>query len=103
MGVRFEGREILYENNELDELVLAYAITVHKSQGSEYRVVILPLHGQHFLMLRRNLLYTAITRARSLVVVVGSERALRMAVQRNDTTERASRLSERLQNPELGH
>jgi exodeoxyribonuclease V alpha subunit len=99
--VRHEGREVLYEANEIDELVLAYAMTVHKSQGSEYQVVVLPLHGQHFLMLRRNLLYTAVTRARSLVVVVGSERALRMAVQRNDTRARASRLCQRLQDPHL--
>jgi len=94
--VQFEDRTILYEPNELDELVLAYAITVHKSQGSEYPAVILPLHGQHFMMLRRNLLYTAVTRGRRLVVIVGSERALRMALQRDDTANRASRLLERL-------
>jgi exodeoxyribonuclease V alpha subunit len=94
--VQFEDRTLLYEPSELDELVLAYAITVHKAQGSEYPAVILPLHGQHFMMLRRNLLYTGVTRGRRLVVIVGSERALRLALQRDDTGNRSSRLLERL-------
>jgi len=94
--VQFDERMLLYEPSELDELVLAYAITVHKAQGSEYPAVILPLHGQHFMMLRRNLLYTGVTRGRQLVVIVGSERALRMALQRDDSANRASRLKERL-------
>jgi exodeoxyribonuclease V alpha subunit len=61
---------VKYDFNELDELHLSYAITVHKSQGSEYPVVVLPIHTQHYLMLQRNLLYTAITRSRKLVVLV---------------------------------
>lgn len=87
---------IAYEDNELDELVQSYAISVHKSQGSEYPVVILPLLTQHAVMLQRNLLYTAVTRGKKLVVVVGSKRAMRMAVQRNDVAVRYTALAERL-------
>jgi len=97
MDVRFDERLVTYESDELDELVLAYAVTVHKSQGSEYPVVILPMHGQHFMLLRRNLLYTAVTRGKRLVVIVGSERALRMAIERNDMNRRYSRLKDRVQ------
>ena len=87
---------IAYEDNEMDELVQSYAISIHKSQGSEYPVVILPLLTQHAVMLQRNLLYTAVTRGKKLVVVVGSKRALRMAVQRNDVAVRYTALAERL-------
>ena len=95
--VRFDDRLVSYETDELDELVLAYAVTVHKSQGSEYPVVILPMHGQHFMLLRRNLLYTAVTRGKRLVIIIGSERALRMAIERNDMNRRHSKLKERVQ------
>ncbi len=78
--VSFDGRRVAYEGPALDELVLAYACTVHKSQGSEYPCVVMPIHTQHFVMLQRNLLYTAVTRARRLVVLVGERRALRIAV-----------------------
>ena len=71
-----DGREVVYEPSMLDELTLAYACTIHKSQGSEYPCVIVPLHTQHYLMLQRNLLYTAITRAKRLAILVGEERAL---------------------------
>jgi exodeoxyribonuclease V alpha subunit len=96
LRVRFDDRELVYEAAELDELELAYAVTVHKSQGSEYPAVLLPLHTQHYVMLQRNLLYTAVTRARRLAIVVGSERALRLAVERNEVVARASRLAMRL-------
>ena len=71
-------------------------MTIHKAQGSEYPAVVIPLHTQHFVMLQRNLLYTGITRGKKLVVLVGSRKALEMAVQRQDTLRRCSRLCERL-------
>ncbi|NBO92293.1 MAG: ATP-dependent RecD-like DNA helicase [Planctomycetia bacterium] len=98
--VTFDGREVCYDFGELDELALAYASTIHKSQGSEYPVVVVPLHGQHFKMLQRNLLYTAITRGKRLVVVVGSRAALEQAVQQADTGRRYSLLRERLHMPQ---
>lgn len=94
--VRFDEREVLYEAPNLDELVLAYAVSVHKSQGSEYPAVILPLHTQHYMMLQRNLLYTAVTRGRQLVVVVGPKRALKIAVERQDQSIRATLLAVRI-------
>ncbi len=94
--IDFEGREISYDISDLDELALAYAITVHKSQGSEYPVVVLPLLVQHYMMLQRNMLYTAITRARKMVVIVGSRKAIAMAVKNNKITARWSALAERL-------
>jgi exodeoxyribonuclease V alpha subunit len=78
-------------------LVLAYAITVHKSQGSEYPAVVMPLLTQHYLLLQRNLLYTAITRARRLVVIVGTNKALWIAIKNNKTVQRNTFLKERLQ------
>ena len=75
--VEFDGREIAYGFGELDELVLAYATTIHKSQGSEYPAVVIPLTTQHYPMLRRNLVYTGVTRGRRLVVIVGQRRAVR--------------------------
>ncbi len=95
--VDFEGRHVPYEFGELDELTPAYATSIHKSQGSEYPAVIIPLHTQHFVMLQRNLLYTGITRGKKLVVLVGSRKALWLAVQRQDTARRYSRLRQRLQ------
>jgi exodeoxyribonuclease V alpha subunit len=90
-------REILYEQEELDELSLAYAISVHKSQGSEYPAVVMPLSFQHYSMLQRNLLYTAITRAKQLVVLVGSRKALGAALRNNPVVLRYSKLRERLE------
>ncbi len=98
LSVRFEGKTVAYDFNSLDELALAYVLTIHKSQGSEYPCVIIPLHTQHFLMLRRNLLYTGITRGKQLVILVGSKRALEIAVTRNETQTRHTALCERLQN-----
>ena len=80
LAVDFDGREVVYPFGELDELVLCYATTIHKSQGSEYPVVIIPVTTQHFMMLRRNLIYTGVTRGKKLVVLVGQKRALAMAV-----------------------
>ena len=84
---------------ELDDLALAYAISIHRSQGSEFPVVVLPLTTQHYVMLQRNLLYTAITRARRLMVVVGSRRAMTRAIHNNAVAERFTTLSERLSDP----
>lgn len=97
LTAEFDGRSVVYDFGELDELSLAYACTIHKAQGSEYPAVVIPLHSQHFLMLQRNLLYTGITRGKKLVVVVGSRRALSAAVQRRDASQRYSALARRLQ------
>lgn len=78
--VSFEGREMIYGSGELDSLVLAYATTIHKSQGSEYPAVVLPLTTQHYPMLQRNLLYTGLTRGKKLVVIVGQRKAIAIAV-----------------------
>jgi exodeoxyribonuclease V alpha subunit len=94
--VRFDDREVIYETDDLDELGLAYAATVHKSQGSEYPAVVVPVHTQHFVMLQRNLLYTAVTRGKRLVVLVGSRKALGLAVRNGDVAARGSRLRHRL-------
>jgi exodeoxyribonuclease V alpha subunit len=84
---------------ELDEINHAFALSVHKAQGSEYPAVIVPLHTQHFTMLRRNLLYTALTRGKQLVVLVGSRQALELAVRTQDQSRRCSMLRERLREP----
>ena len=94
--VDFDGKPVVYDFGELDEMTLAYALTIHKAQGSEYPAVVMPLHTQHFMMLQRNLLYTGVTRGKKLVVLVGSRKALEMAVRRQETGRRCSRLSERL-------
>src|SRR3712207_921574 len=92
--VDFEGREVAYGFGELDELVLAYATTVHKSQGSEYPAAVIPLTTQHFPVLQRNLLYTGVTRGKRLVVLVGQKRALAIAVRGQQTRRRWSKLKE---------
>ncbi|SFG64648.1 exodeoxyribonuclease V alpha subunit [Desulfotomaculum arcticum] len=96
LKVNFDGRVATYEFSELDELVTAYAVSIHKSQGSEYRSVIIPVTTQHFMMLQRNLIYTAITRGKALVVLVGSRRALAMAVKNNKPLNRYTSLKDRL-------
>ena len=88
MVVDFDGKLVLYESSIFNELSLAYAITIHKSQGSEFPCVVIPVHTQHYMMLQRNLLYTAVTRGKKLVVVVGTKKALGMAVRRQDTSRR---------------
>ena len=94
--VSFDERKVLYEATEMDELVLAYAISIHKSQGSEYPAVVIPLFMQHFIMLQRNLVYTAVTRGKKLVVLVGEKRALERAVANADVKRRYTRLTFRL-------
>ncbi len=100
LWVDFDGRRVAYDDADLDELTLAYAISVHKSQGSEYPVIILPMVTQHYIMLQRNLLYTALTRARQMVIIVGSAKAVRVAVQADTPKQRRSLLGWRL-NPDL--
>ncbi|HUJ72994.1 MAG TPA: ATP-dependent RecD-like DNA helicase [Verrucomicrobiae bacterium] len=95
-GGKDSTREIPYEFTDMDELLPAYAISVHKSQGNEYPCVIVPLLTQHFVLLQRNLLYTAITRGKKLVILVGSKKALTIAIRNNKTAARFSRLWERL-------
>ncbi len=97
MVVNFEGRQVPYDYGDLDELALAYVLSIHKSQGSEFPCVVVPLHTQHYLMLQRNLLYTAVTRGKRLVVLVGTKKALGMAVRRQDTGLRYTALRKRLQ------
>jgi exodeoxyribonuclease V alpha subunit len=96
LTIDFDGRLIAYEYSDLDEIVLAYAISVHKSQGSEYPVVILPVTTQHYLLLQRNLIYTGITRAKKLVVLIGTKKALAIAIKNNKPQLRFTLLSERL-------
>jgi exodeoxyribonuclease V alpha subunit len=97
LSVKFDGRLVTYERADLDELVLAYACSIHKSQGSEYPCVVIPVHTQHYVMLQRNLLYTGITRARKLVVLVGTKRALAIAVKNDKTESRFTQLATLLQ------
>ncbi len=92
--IEFDGRPVQYQFGELDEVALAYAITIHKSQGSEYPAIVIPMMMQHYMMLRRNLLYTGITRARKLVVLVGQKKAIGMAVKGKVETRRWSKLAE---------
>jgi len=102
LSVQFDGRTVLYEPADLDELVLAYACSIHKSQGSEYPCVVIPVHTQHYVMLQRNLLYTGITRARKLVVLVGTKRALAIAVKNDKTETRFTQLAALLQGKGAG-
>jgi exodeoxyribonuclease V alpha subunit len=97
MTVTFDGRPVVYDGGDLDELVLAYAMTIHKSQGSEYPAVIVIVHTQHYVMLQRNLLYTAITRGKKLVLLIGSPYAVSRAIETNTVRERRTSLAGRLQ------
>lgn len=94
--VSIDGRDIAYDFGDLDEIVPAYAISVHKSQGSEYPVVIIPIVTQHYILLQRNLIYTAVTRGKKLVVIVGSRKAMAIGVNNNKTRQRYTRLKYRL-------
>jgi len=94
--IDFGFRRIIYEFKELDDIILAYATTVHKSQGCEYKSVIMPITTQHFIMLQRNLLYTAITRAKELMILIGTAKAINIAVKNNKISERYTSLKERL-------
>jgi len=93
LSVLYDGREILYEFGELEEIALAYAITIHKSQGSEYPAVVIPLSMQHFTMLERNLIYTAVTRAKKLVMIIGDPKALSTAVGNKRSSQRMTGLA----------
>jgi exodeoxyribonuclease V alpha subunit len=94
--IRFDLREVVYDFGELDEISLAYAITIHKSQGSEFSAVVIPLAMQQYMLLQRNLVYTGITRGKKLVVLIGQRKALGMAVRNNRTENRFSGLLARL-------
>lgn len=96
IGVIFEEGTVRYDSSELDQLALGYAISIHKSQGSQYPAVVIPVHQSHYLMLRRNLLYTAITRAERVCVLVGTRSALLQAVRNEDERRRFSRLAEQI-------
>jgi exodeoxyribonuclease V alpha subunit len=102
LTVRFDNGEVPYEFSELDELALGYAVSVHKSQGSEYPAVVLPILAQHYMLLQRNLLYTAVTRAKRLLVLVGTKRAVGMAIGNNRTAQRCTLLQERLRRIRAG-
>ncbi len=94
--VSIDGREIPYDFSELDELTHAYAVSIHKSQGSEYPAVVIPILTQHYILLQRNLLYTGVTRGKRLVVIVGTKKALAIAVKNNRTEKRYTLLGDRL-------
>ena len=94
--VVFDGRPVRYDGGDLDELVLAYAMTIHKSQGSEYPAVVVIVHTQHYVMLQRNLLYTAITRGKKLVLLIGVPYAVNQAIETNTVRERRTSLAERI-------
>ena len=96
MLIDFDGRTVEYDFSNLDELVHAYAVSVHKSQGSEYPAVIIPVVTQHYILLQRNLIYTAVTRGRKLVVLVGTKKALAMAIRADQSSNRHTRLAHRL-------
>lgn len=96
LAIRFDDRDVPYDFDELDEVSLAYAITIHKSQGSEFPAVVIPLALQHYVLLQRNLVYTAITRGRQMVVLVGQKRALASAVRNDNIGQRFSALYDRL-------
>ncbi len=94
--VSFDGRDVLYQQEELNQIVLAYAVSVHKSQGSEYSAVVMPLMTQHFIMLQRNLFYTALTRARRLSCIVGSHKALYIAIKNDKPIKRNCLVKDKL-------
>ena len=96
LTVTFDGKPVEYEQSELDELTLAYAITIHKSQGSEFPIVVMPVTMKHFVMLQRNLIYTGITRAKRICVLVGTTKALAYAIRNQTVSKRNTRLKERL-------
>ncbi len=96
VSVLFDERSVRYEWSSMDELEPAYACSIHKSQGSEFPGVVIALHTQHYLLLKRNLLYTAVTRGRRLAVIVGSRKALAIAVKNTGSSQRCTRLAVRL-------
>jgi exodeoxyribonuclease V alpha subunit len=101
LSIRFDDRLVTYDFGELDEVSLAYAVTIHKSQGSEFPAVVLPVAMQHYMLLQRNLIYTGITRAKQLLVVVGQKKALGLAVRNDQSRKRYSGLLGSLREPSL--
>jgi exodeoxyribonuclease V alpha subunit len=97
LSVQFFEREVLYKNFELEQLILAYAVSIHKSQGSEFPAVTIPVFTQHFMLLSKKLLYTAITRAKKLCVLLGQTKALAMAVKSQKSLQRVTLLHDFLQ------
>ncbi|MDX9787233.1 MAG: ATP-dependent RecD-like DNA helicase [Desulfobacterales bacterium] len=96
LTITFDGRPVVYDYTEMDEIVLAYAVSVHKAQGSEYPVVVMPVLIQHYMLLQRNLIYTAVTRGKNLVVLVGTHKALAIGIHNNKTAGRYTSLRQRL-------
>ena len=94
--IAYDGRTVVYDFPDLDEIILAYAISVHKSQGSEYPAVVIPILTQHYLLLQKNLIYTAVTRGKQLVVIIGTRKALAIGIKNNKTEQRFTGLSRRL-------
>ncbi len=94
--VQYGERSVIYDYADLNEIALAWSVSIHKSQGSEYPVVVLPLYMQHYMMLSRNLFYTGITRAKKLAIVIGSKKVISMAVRTTDDQQRYTRLWQRL-------
>lgn len=101
LSITFDNRVVEYDITELDEIVLAYAVTIHKSQGSEFPVVVMPVTMKHFVMLQRNLIYTGITRAKKICVLVGTTKALAYAIRNNTVSKRNTKLKERLNQDSL--
>lgn len=96
LTVDFDGRQVVYDLTELDELVLAYATTIHKAQGSEYPIVVMPVLMTHYIMLQRNLIYTGVTRAKKCLMMIGTKKALSVAINNVTVTKRNTRLAERI-------
>lgn len=94
--IDYQGRDVTYDYADLNEIALAFATTIHKSQGSEYPVVLLPMYTQHYVMLSRNLLYTGLTRAKKLAIIIGSKKAIGMAVRSINQKPRYTQLQQRL-------
>jgi exodeoxyribonuclease V alpha subunit len=93
-----QSQRVLYDFSEADELALAYAVSVHKSQGSEFPVIVMPVLTQHYIMLQRNLLYTGVTRAQKMCVLTGNNKAIRIAINNNKVSLRHSYLADRIKN-----
>jgi exodeoxyribonuclease V alpha subunit len=96
--IRFDSNDVEFSFSELDEIIHAYAISIHKSQGSEYPAVIIPILTQHYILLQRNLLYTAITRGKKLVTIVGSKKAMAIGINNDKVKKRYTLFKKRLQN-----
>jgi exodeoxyribonuclease V alpha subunit len=94
--ISFDQKNVVYDFSDLDEIVLAYAVSIHKSQGSEYPVVVIPILIQHYILLQRNLIYTGVTRGRKLVVIVGTKKAMAIGISNNKTKRRYTFLKQRL-------